>query len=355
MSSTSILLPFYDDSSLIFARTMGDGLKQSGATITYAYVLDRLEGGDKVSDRQISLYLPSGPDIIISSVNLISIGLLASFDAIVFNRTVREVNEALANSEFKCRLDRPCFVAYLTGLEFFPEKGIPNRKNYDIVYLNSEDQLEFIPESANIFHVGVGHPSFTIKNRLSAPVGGKVIFATQAISPFTISGRIHIANLLVATALANPDREISIKLRHRQDENKLHSHREAFSYETLFKELYAGLPDNVTFDSGPMSDALKDSSLCISCTSTAIVDAITSGVDSMIYLSYPEHRHDPLAQPMLRMFSDSNLLATEYDIVTLNAKRPNPAWLVRNFQLCSSFDDLLSKIEEYKKKFSVHY
>lgn len=344
-----ILLPFHDDSALIFARTMGDGLTRAGAKVTYAHVTERLEIGSKISERQLSLYLPQGPDIYILGSDIVSDELLFSFDAIIFNRLLLEVNNALESSEFKSRRDRSCLIAFLPGLEFFPERGIANRCKYDILYLNYNGQREFLPEERNNFFVGVGHPSFSFRPQSLLDPKGKLLFAAQAISPLTIAGRVHMANLVVATALANPDREIVIKLRHKPDENKHHAHKEVFAYEHLMASLFPRLPPNLAFDDGSMLGALQGAAACLACTSTAVMDAIANGIPAMVYLSYPEAASDPLMPAMRREFADSGLIVTSEDVISLNIPTPSSAWLEEKFQKEFPFGEIIEQVENFHR------
>lgn len=340
-----ILLPFHDDSALIFARTMGEGLAAAGAKVTYAHVIERMDVGSKISDRQLALYLPGGPDFHILSADLVSEQLLGSFDAIIFNRLLKDVNDALGSSDFKANPSRPCFVAFLPGLEFFPERGIANRSIYDIIYLNHPRQREFVPAEAALSFVGVGHPSFIMRSENRWDPEGKLLFATQAISPLTIAGRVHMANLLYATALANPNRDVVIKLRHNPDENKRHTHKEVFAYEHLFSMLFSRLPSNLRFDDDSMGNALRGAAACLACTSTAAMDALAYGVPAMVYLSYPEARQDPLMLPMAREFADSGLIVGAEDIISFKIPTPSEAWMEENFQPKMPFPEMLQQIQ----------
>jgi hypothetical protein len=343
----NILLPFHDDSSLILARTIGDELAAHGATATYVLVIERQDVGAKVSRRQLNLYLPSGIDLVVSPEDLVSETLLASFDAIIICRLLRVVNDAINERRIERFRKRACFVAFWAGLDFFPEKGVVNRRHYDIVFLLREAHRRYVPEDARAAHIGRGHPYFVKSDLPKHRADGPILFASQSISPLTLSGRVHIMNLLVATALANPSREILVKLRHKTNENRHHAHKEVFSYEQIAAQLYSRLPSNIRFNDDSMASALQGAAGCIVCTSTAIIDALAAGVPSMVFLDYPGAADDPLCEPMRDEFADSGLICGARDVVSLDFPRAKEEWMEERFLSRSFYAELLNQIETF--------
>lgn len=345
----NILLPFTDDSSLIFARAVGDELEARNVKTTYALVIERVNVGSKVSDRQMNLYLPKGPDIILEPSDLVSEGLLMSFEAVIMCRLLQPVNQAVNGFRMGHYRRRGCFVAFWAGLDFFPHKGVFNRRNYDLVFLLREGHRQYVPEEATSFYTGVGHPYFILADPPKMDPTGPVLFAAQAISPLTLAGRVHMINLMVATALANPDREIVVKLRHKSDENRHHAHKEVFSYEDLAHEMYPRLPQNLLFSYSSMAEALEGAGGCIACTSTAVIDSLAAGVPSLIYLSYPGAHDDPLCEPMRQEFHESGLIGTDAQVLSLEFSKPNHAWMNDRFSRSGLYEEMLLQIVNYHR------
>ncbi len=343
-----ILLPFHNKPTLDFACGIGIGLTRAGASITYAQIAENIEIESKAFSRHVSLYFPGGPDIYIELNELISDGLLSSFDAIVLNALPKNVSAALDIPAFKNRKNRSCFIALLQKLDFFPEKSIATRKNYDIVYLNNGDQLKFISPHSNISFIGIGNPSLTLQSQVLGSPDGHILVVEQTASPLTIAGRIHMVNLVCAIALAHPGRQVVVKLPYGLHDHKDGVYKEAFRYYDLLREIFTQLPANISFYDGLMVNALRGAAVCIGCTSSAIIDSIVSGVPAMVYLSYPEAIHDPLSDSMRRAFEASDLIVSESDVVNLNIRQCEQKWLNTNFQQEMPYAEMLQQIRKFQ-------
>ncbi len=324
------LLPFYDDSTLIFASVMQDLLRASGHEATTV-----LENGAMglLSERQVFSHLPQGPDV--TSEGYLTENDYRGVDAVVVCKSTRAFRDLLSNEIFKQQQRRPAFVAFQPGLEFTPEKGMRNRKNFDIVFLNTAEHLAMFDRdfpSARWRHAAFGHPYFVMQDAALTRTGSDIVFFAQAISPATFESRRFILDILCTLAEANPDRKVVLKLRHLRTENVAHAHRELFDYQTLLEDHFPHMPSNLHLSSASLSEAVATAGLCITCTSSAAMETIARGIPTMIYLDYPEYYLDPLASAMRVECAESGLIASLPQVLHLAPRPPRRDWLQSRFR-----------------------
>lgn len=342
MTTPRLLLPFCDDSTLIFALRMRDVLLENApmSRITLGYYLPE----QALSPRQFERLLPDGDFITIDKGSLLQVAENGQYDAILTSRVYRPLANALKTPAFKNRRHRAQVISFLGGLDFFPERGYANRIPCDGVFLFPRSEIKTFTEYAatqaatnshlSVPLVGFGHPTF-LEPSGKAPANlndrKDIYYFAQAISPLTRRGRQHVLEAMVALAEANPDRTVWIKLRHLPDENTRHLHREKHDYPTLLQTCFPDAPGNLRFTACTMDDALKDAAIGITCTSTAAIDLIRDGLPTMVYLDYVDNYMDPLAPAMRRIFKDSGLITTLEDLLHLRTQPPEPAWVEQLF------------------------
>lgn len=330
-----LVILFSDDSTLIFACRLRDTLLQADpdCPIEMAWFRDE----NALSYRQISQLLPNGPDRILDGKKLSALMGSTKVSAILTSRVYRAMIGRLKNSFARWGSNRPCIISFLGGLDFFPEQGFIRRCRCDGVYLFPENAIEkYRAVTAHLEDgwqdVGFGHPS------VLAPQGppedldqrGDIFFYTQAISPLTKRGRMHVLRTIVAIARANPDRKVFIKLRHLPNENAKHLHLERYNYPALMAEI-DDLPANLLLTDISMEESLKTAALGITCTSTAALDVVGAGIPCMVYLDYVDSYRDPLMPPMRELFETSNIVTPLSQILALEHNTPDPEWLADMF------------------------
>ncbi|WP_333834459.1 DUF6716 putative glycosyltransferase [Rubrimonas sp.] len=348
-----VALPFQDDSSLFFAAKVAAALSERGHIGLTTQILERGAKASKVSSRQIAAMLGSGgPDLDLPETDFMKPEFLRSFDAVVTCKATALQRRTMANSAFRNRAERPVFVAFLPGLEFTPEKGMENRRSFDVVFLNTPGDLAAF-QTARIgegpFHADWGHPYFLTPRTWREPKpDAPIYFFTQAIAPQTLNGRLHMLQVLAAMALIHPRRRIVLKLRHLPDENAQHAHRERFSYPWLHNRMMRNPPPNLEFADGAMDEVLAEAGVAITCTSTAAMDAVSAGVPTMLYLDYVENYADYTVEPMRTMFKGSGLIRPLPALLDLDALPPDPDWLARHFRGEELYDSLIDAIVRWQ-------
>jgi hypothetical protein len=339
-------VPFFDDSTIIFAATVKRLLEARGHDVLTAVMSDH-----QLSDRQISIHLPAGPDMKIGE-DFFATDAMTSFDAMLTCKAPLALRRLMKNQVHKKRRDRPCYIAFQPGLEFTPERGRLNRVDFDAVFLYSaqhrDDYRKHIRSSGSQ-HVSFGHPYFLLPTtaKLVTPKGDNIYFFAQAISPSTLSSRQFIVDVLATLARRHPTRKVIIKLRHLPGENATHVHREAFDYPWIIEKYFPDKPENLVLSDCSMRDALNDAYLALTCTSTAVMDAVSAGVPAMIYLSYVENYRDKYSYLMRGEFKSSGLVTPLKKIMNLDYSSPNEEWLRNHFR----GDDLFVEIENTVNKF----
>lgn len=333
-SERPVLLLFSDDSTLFFARRMRDCLQAADPDLVVH--MGWVVGENALSYRQMSQLLPEGPDRAVHGKNVFAKLIEGSeYRAILTSRVYGPLAAQMRRKVLSVRKDRPCVLAFLGGLDFFPKNGYFRRRNCDGVYLFPHSELPVYERLAEGWddvmwqEVGFGHPSFLQPQTLSPEDLASrrdIYFFTQALSPTTRRGRLHMLKALAAMARANPDRTVWIKLRHLPGENQKHLHLEKHDYPGLLTEL-SDVPFNLQFTACTMDEALETAALGITCTSTAAIDVIRTGVPCMVHLDFVDNYVDPLVEPMRKLFADSGLITSLEDMLHLRSFAPEAEWL----------------------------
>jgi hypothetical protein len=331
-----IVIPFSDDSTLIFARRMRQVLRKAdpecGVEMTW-YTEE-----NALSYRQMCTLLPEGPERVVDKKGLRNLLHNPAVRALITSRVYQPISTELKKPDYRNTSARPCIISFLGGLDFFPQDGFMRRRNCDGVFLFPKPAMQEYdalktrldePTKNCWQQVDFGHPAVIAPPALpSAELETRrdIYFFPQAISPLTKRARLHVLQAIVALARAHPDRAVYIKLRHLPSENTKHLHREQFPYSDLLEDI-GFVPDNLHVTDADMETVLKTAAIGITCTSTAALDVVRAGVPCMIYLDYVDHYRDRLVEPMRRLFAHSNLIVSLEELLHLRLKEPDPDWL----------------------------
>lgn len=347
-----IAVLFSDDSTLIFARRIYDVLKAARPTVQIDMVLFAPENA--LSYRQLEQHLPSGPDKMVNRRQLDGMLKDPAYSAVITSRVYRPITLMSQKKEYRWAGARPCIIAFLGGLDFFPTNGFARRRNCDGVFVFPKSRIDsyqalFGEHQGGWQQVGFGHPTVvrpTSVEDQDLSDRTDIYFFTQAISPLTRRARVHILKVMAAIARANPTRNVYIKLRHLPTENTEHLHTEIHDYPSLLRRLKSPPPNLIVTDVS-MDTALETAAVGITCTSTAALDLVRAGVPSLVYLDYVDTYRDPLVPPMRELFEHSGLISSLDDVLNLRHNDPDPHWLADMF--CP--DDLGDRIFEMIRDF----
>ncbi|WEZ85811.1 hypothetical protein P6U16_22605 (plasmid) [Rhizobium sp. 32-5/1] len=349
-----ILLPFQEDSSLIFAGKVFPKLKMRGFEPELLHIVDR-NGKDAVSDRQLSQNIGSAAVQQIDMESFPDFDRLSDYRGVIVSRVIAPMRTMLSTPWYKSRTDRPCFLAFQPGLEFTPSRGFTNRAAFDAIFLNKQRHVHLFEEqhpTKDWRYVTWGHPYFSLPSQWYDKDESRrnIYFFAQAISPKSVRSRQHIVHVLASIARANPDRTVFVKLRHLPSENVNHVHREEFDYPALMEQLAEPLPPNLKTTDCSMSEALEDAAAAITCTSTAAMDSISAGVPTAVYLDYVDFISDPLRDPMRSEFETSGVVTRLHDLLNLRLSLPNDGWLSVRFRDDSLYDEISAVIAAFKDR-----
>ncbi|TNJ40940.1 DUF6716 putative glycosyltransferase [Phaeobacter sp. B1627] len=333
-----VLLLFSDDSTLFFALRMRDCLRATDPELKIEMGWVATENA--LSFRQMEQFLPEGPDMALHGKTAFA-GLLGarSHKAILTSRVYSALGAQMRQVVTHVTADRPCVIAFLGGLDFFPENGYFRRRNCDGIFIFPKSEIKVLERQAASWpdrmwqEVGFGHPSFL---RPEQPAPGSlatrrdIYFFTQALSPSTRRGRMHMLRAMAAIARANPDHTVWIKLRHLPTENQQHLHLEKHDYPGLVADL-PDAPANLKLTACTMDEALATAALGITCTSTAAIDVLRAGVPCMVHLDFVDAYLDPLVKPMRKLFAKSGVITSLDDMLNRRATPPDPDWVADMF------------------------
>lgn len=341
-----LLLPFFDDSSLIFAAHMKSSLSKRGIDAVVAQMANA-----DLTRRQIAIHLALGPDLLISEDFFVGNDVLA-FDAVVLCKIPPSVRKLLSNRSYKLSRKRPAYVAFQPGIEFFPEVGRRGRLDFDIVFLSSHDQMvayKAYMRTSEPQHISFGHPYFMTPAPVHENKSNKIYFFAQAVSPVTLSSRVFMVEVLETLALRHPDREFIIKLRHMPDENMSHVHKEEFSYPWIVEKYFPNIPSNFGFSSCTTRQALYDAEMAVACTSTALMEAISRGVPALAYIDYVENYKDRCAVAFRRDFSGSGLIVALSELMDLKFSKLDRQWMRLYFRGDDLYEELRTAVARFRR------
>ena len=352
-----VLLLFSDDSTLFFALRMRSCLQETDPNLKVE--MGWVVAENALSYRQMAQLLPEGPDIALPGKTAFRELMLARrYRAIVTSRVYGALRLQLQNTVLHLTAERPCVIAFLGGLDFFPHKGRANRRNCDGVFLVPKPELAaFEAQAANWGDrlwqgLDFGHPSFLTPKPPEPDQQAQrrdIYFFAQALSPSTRRARLHMLRAMAAIARAHPDRQVWIKLRHLPDENRKHLHQEKHDYPSLLDAL-SDVPENLQLTACTMDEALANAGFGITCTSTAAVDVVRAGVPCMVHLDFVDNYLDPLVDPMRQLFADSGLITSLEDMLHLRAQDPAPHWLEEMFCARDLGQRVLAMVERFDKR-----
>lgn len=328
-----IVILFSDDSTLFFATRMRNVLLQAVPTLTVRLAWYYEETA--LSYRQMAMLLPEGPEQILHERDLMAMVKSDKIAAIITSRVYRPLGDTIKEPMFRLQGQRPCVVAFLGGLDFFPLVGFERRRNCDSIFLFPQSDItrykaeaEANSWDASWQEVGFGHPTFLRPTGTPADLDDRrdIYFFTQALSPSTYRSRRHMLQAMIAMARRHRDYKVWIKLRHLPNENRQHLHLERFDYPGLLAEM-TDVPENLKLTACTMDEALETAALGITCTSTAAIDVIRAGIPAMVHLDYIDNYCDRLVEPMREVFETSGLITSLDDMLNLRHAPPNKAWL----------------------------
>lgn len=361
-SKKRVLVTFKDDSSLLAVSKLTRILGDREFRFYYCRTYNKRHGGEELSERQIhQIFGDNKPDFELESEEVADENFLNQFDAIVSCKfpLIFEVKWLL--NFWKFGATRPCFVAMFPGIEFTPKLGLKTRQFADILCLNCpQDFIEYrkyIPGYLRQEQRALQFSPFFFQEKKMEPNVNsikKVVFFSQSIIPLTKSSRLDVLQIIEESARKHPNVKFYMKLRHLEEENKVHTHKEKHSYQALVREYFGStFPKNIEFTSDHISDVLVDADLSITCASTAGIESLGAGVNTLFYNSYKGAETEPHYDKMNQFAKDSDLLATRDEILNLNCRKPNEKWLQKVMSSRTMVRILKQEIQNFDRSQSI--
>lgn len=170
---------------------------------------------------------------------------------------------------------------------------------------------------------------------------GPVVFAPQALVPFTDHERERLVARLADTARAHPDRDVLVKLRSRAGE--VEAHRESRGYAEIVRDLAArgGAPSNLRVVDGPMAQHLSGAAGLVTVSSSSALEAVAAGVPALVLDDFGVNQ-----RLMNSVFADSGLLGSTDDLVAGRFRHLDPHWAEDNYFHHPDADTWVDDVEE---------
>jgi hypothetical protein len=150
-----------------------------------------------------------------------------------------------------------------------------------------------------------------------------LVFASQAIVPRERVDRMRVAQLLIDTARANPDKRVVVKERAVVGEHQTHTQR--YGYPDLIRRV-GPVPPNLVVSTESMAHALDSAEGLVTVSSTAAIEAIARGIPVIALDTFGVD--DALINTV---FVGSGLLGSEDDVVRRDFRLPPTGWLAHNY------------------------
>lgn len=159
------------------------------------------------------------------------------------------------------------------------------------------------------------------------PVPDRLVFATQAKVPEHREERIAILQALADFRRAHPAAEAIVKVRSLPGEQE--THHEEHTYLSLIDELLRSgeiVPGELSVAVGPMSEFLTPGAAVVTVSSTAALEAIDRGLQTLIVSDFG------VSDELLNgVFEGSGILGTLDDLRAGRIGFPREAWLQENY------------------------
>lgn len=344
-----VLFVFQDDSSLYLALAVEADLAKRGIDADFLLVEPNPGVPTKLSDCQLSFADHSNRLLFrLPKYRAFDEGILRRYDAIVSAKFPVAFRRRAIEQSWWFR-SRPCFIALFPGMEFFPEQGFNNRGMFDVIAFNNAADLELYEQVSPV--VAPSHQQQVLYNPLFARNAkveqdrSNIVFFPQSITPLSRQGRIQVAEMLARIREDNPAYRVIVKLRHREGENKNHTHIEKYAYQEIFREL--DLVSRVEFEIGSTDDFLTNCAFAITCSSTAGMQAIARGIPTAFLTNFEGAQHDEIAMQAAEKLQGSGLLVDIADAHRLDFSVGEEAWRARNLIGEHGADDLLAAITRF--------
>ncbi|HWR84956.1 MAG TPA: DUF6716 putative glycosyltransferase [Rhodoglobus sp.] len=238
---------------------------------------------------------------------------------------------------------RPVMLSGLPGISV-PEtlNAIYYRSQADLLVLHSRREVRSFRGLAERLGVRQRFVLASLPFLSAAPVdagaGTDIVFAAQAIVPRTRADRESVLDGLLATARAQPDRRVVLKLRGRAGEAQ--THQERHPYDTMLAER-ADVPPNLVVSTGPMSEALRAAGALVTVSSTAAIEAAAAGVPVLAIDDFGVR-----ARLINVVFEGSGLLGPLSDAALGRFRTAPRAWLEDNYFHDRAEEDWLPALRE---------
>ncbi|MFW7415400.1 DUF6716 putative glycosyltransferase [Demequina sp. SO4-18] len=150
-----------------------------------------------------------------------------------------------------------------------------------------------------------------------------IVFAPQALVPVAAKHREAIVTALARVARAHPELTVVIKERGRAGEEQTHRDRQPFP---RILDSLEDAPGNLVVGYGPMSDYLEPGTALVTVSSTAVLEAIASGVPALCLDDFGVD-----VENINLVFEGSGLLGSLDDLERLDFRLPRAEWLDDNY------------------------
>lgn len=223
---------------------------------------------------------------------------------------------------------RPKGIIYRRDCDLFITHSRHERNAYRYVATETGIPLEIaVARLPLLSSPDIPQPSFDTLADGSAPVPERIVFAPQAKVPTERQDRIAILLALADFSRRHPAAEAIVKVRSLPGEQE--THHEEHSYLSLIQELTASgelAAGDLSIAVGPMDEFLTAGSALVTVSSTAALESIDRGLQTLIISDFG------VSEDLLNaVFDESGILGTLQDLAAGRIGFPCDWWLQENY------------------------
>lgn len=236
----------------------------------------------------------------------------------------------------------PVTVCGIPGIWMPPTAlGLRLRQGVDVMVVHSQRERRAAAELSQTTGGPSGYALASLGPVLAEPYREPVqtvVFASQALVPVTVEQRQAMVTALVTVARAHPEVAVVIKERGRQGEEQ--THRDIRPYPQILEALGGG-PENLTVGYGPMRDYLEPGAALVTVSSTAVLEAIASGIPALCLDDFGVS-----VENINVVFEGSGLSGSFDDLERLDFRWPRDEWVRDNYFHEPAANDWLRALED---------
>ncbi|SMB89847.1 hypothetical protein SAMN05660772_01422 [Pasteurella testudinis DSM 23072] len=267
----------------------------------------------------------------------------AQYDIIILSIGNNLSRQFLTNfhRDFLSETDRPLLISIFAGVIFGQTDTILCKIDTDILLANCKQDTEIAKRLSELYNGNIeiiNYGLINIDNRRfssNKKEEKNIFFIDQVKIPYSRQERTYVLSKLIDFARSYPDKNVFIKSRVLPGEVTVH--KDKYSYINLIKN-FNDVPKNLSFRSENINDLYNEMDLCISFSSTVILEALYYKIPVAVISDL-----GILERYASNFFLDSGLLISFDKLISGNRVSVKHEWFDKYIDFIDHRDAVLSR------------